>query len=164
MGVSYPGHPKRKGRSQCTDGAYDAFVYAMNKKPKVLVWIPIGLANPHGLDFEQYSADMHCSARDVAKMCTEAMKNETFPGNNVLTEATTIQVFRNGQQVDVKLESTDVLLGTYDGACGVKTGFTEKAGECFAGAVQRDGKILYSIVLGSSTLKPNVLPMQHHSR
>ena len=33
----------------------------------------------------------------------------------------------------------------------LKTGFTEKAGSVFAGAVQRDGKILYSIVLDSST-------------
>ena len=150
MGDSIRDTLKEKGDPNVPDGAYDAFVYAMNKKAKSLGMDDSLFANPHGLDFDQYSADMHCSARDVAKMCTEAMKNETFR-NTVSTEATTIQVLRNGQQADVKLESTDVLLGTYDGACGVKTGFTEKAGECFAGAVQRDGKILYSIVLGSST-------------
>mgnify|MGYP002769907638 FL=1 len=150
MGDSIRDTLKEKGDPNVPDGAYDAFVYAMNKKAKALGMDDSLFANPHGLDFEQYSADMHCSARDVAKMCTEAMKNEMFR-SIVSTDATTIQVQRNGQQTDVKLESTDILLGNYDGACGVKTGFTEKAGECFAGAVQREGKILYAIVLDSSS-------------
>lgn len=150
MGSSIKQALNEKGDPNVPDGAFDAFVYAMNKKAKNLGMDDALFANPHGLDFDQYSADMHCSARDVAKMCTEAMKNDTFR-SIVSTDETTIQVQRNGQPADVKLESTDILLGTYDGACGIKTGFTEKAGECFAGAVQRNGKRLYSIVLDSST-------------
>ena len=102
MGDSIRDTLKEKGDPNVPDGAYDAFVYAMNKKAKSLGMDDSLFANPHGLDFDQYSADMHCSARDVAKMCTEAMKNETFR-NTVSTEATTIQVLRNGQQADVKL-------------------------------------------------------------
>lgn len=150
MGSSIKQALNDKGDPNVPDGAFDAFVYAMNKKAKSLGMDDALFANPHGLDFDQYSADMHCSARDVAKMCTEAMKNETFR-NIVSTDATTIQVQRNGQSADVKLQSTDILLGNYDGACGIKTGYTEKAGECFAGAVMRNGKRLYAIVLGSST-------------
>ena len=150
MGSSIKQALNDKGDPNVPDGAFDAFVYAMNKKAKNLGMDDALFANPHGLDFDQYSADMHCSARDVAKMCTEAMKNETFR-NIVSTDATTIQVQRNGQSADVKLQSTDILLGNYDGACGIKTGYTEKAGECFAGAVMRNGKRLYAIVLGSST-------------
>lgn len=150
MGDSIKQTLNEKGDPNVPDGAFDAFVYAMNKTAKSLGMDDALFANPHGLDFDQYSADMHCSARDVAKMCTEAMKNETFR-SIVSTDATTIQVQRNGQPADVKLESTDILLGNYDGACGIKTGYTEKAGECFAGAVQRNGKMLYAIVLGSSS-------------
>ncbi len=139
-----------KGDPNVPDGAFDAFVYAMNKKAKNLGMTDSLFANPHGLDFDQYNADMHCSARDVSIMVTEAMKNDTFR-SIVSTANTTIQVQRNGASADVKLESTDILLGNYDGACGVKTGFTEKAGECFAGATSRNGKTLYAIVLDSTT-------------
>ena len=66
-------------------------------------------------------------------------------------DGATIQVNRGGTTVDIPLESTDILIGSYDGACGVKTGFTEKAGQCFAGAVQRDGKTLYAVVLNSNS-------------
>lgn len=139
-----------KGDPNVPDDALEAFVYAMNKKAKNLGMDESLFANPHGLDFDQYDADMHCSARDVARMCVEAMKNETFR-SIVSTANTTVQVTRNGASADVTLESTDILLGNYDGACGIKTGFTEKAGECFAGAVERNGKTLYSIVLDSNS-------------
>jgi D-alanyl-D-alanine carboxypeptidase (penicillin-binding protein 5/6) len=36
----------------------------------------------------------------------------------------------------------------YNGAIGVKTGFTGKAGYCFVGAVQKDNKTFVSSVLG----------------
>ena len=49
------------------------------------------------------------------------------------------------------MESTDELIGVYEGACGIKTGFTSLAGECFAGACNRDGLDLYAIVLNSSS-------------
>ncbi len=63
-------------------------------------------ANPHGLDFEQYSADMHCSARDVAKMCTEAMKeNETF--ETLFPKPLLFKCKRNGQQADVRKARID---------------------------------------------------------
>lgn len=139
-----------KGDPNVPDDALEAFVYAMNKTAKNLGMDDSLFANPHGLDFDDYSADMHCSARDVAKMCAEAMQNETFR-SIVSTDKTTVKVTRSNATANVKLESTDLLLGNYDGACGIKTGYTEKAGECFAGAVERDGKLLFSIVLDSNS-------------
>lgn len=138
------------GDPNVPEDSQDAFVYAMNKEAKKLDMDDSLFANPHGLDFDDYAADMHCSARDVAKMCSQAMSNEAFR-DIVATDKTKIKITRNGSSANVKLESTDILLGNYDGACGIKTGFTEKAGECFAGAVQRDGKLLFSIVLDSSS-------------
>ena len=139
-----------KGDPNVPENASEAFVYAMNKMAKNLGMSDSLFANPHGLDFDQYSADMHCSARDVSIMASAAMKNETFR-SIVSTASETVQVQRNGSSADVKLESTDVLLGNYDGACGIKTGYTEKAGECFAGATTRNGKTLYAIVLDSTS-------------
>ena len=151
---SLGGTVKQKLQDEGVDGVpdndYDAFIFAMNKKASELGMNDSLFANPHGLDFNQYQADMHSSAHDVSFMAAEAMKNDLFR-SIVGTDKTTIQVTRGGQQTSVNLQSTDILLGTYDGAAGVKTGYTEAAGECFAGAVTRDGKTLYAIVLGSSS-------------
>lgn len=150
MGSQVKQNLNEAGDPNVPDDPFEAFVYAMNKKAKNLGMTDSLFANPHGLDFDSYDADMHCSARDVAIMAAEAMKNDTFRGI-VSTENTTIQVQRSGATADVALSSTDVLLGEYEGACGIKTGYTDKAGECFAGAVERNGKTLYAIVLDSST-------------
>ncbi|WP_251197941.1 D-alanyl-D-alanine carboxypeptidase family protein [Anaerotardibacter muris] len=129
---------------------YDAFVYAMNKKALSLGMNDARFSNPHGLDYDQYSGDMHCSAQNVSTMSRAAMENELFR-QTVATAKTKIPVQRDGEWIDIELESTDVLLGNYEGACGIKTGFTEMAGECFAGACERDGVTLYAIVLDSTT-------------
>lgn len=129
---------------------YDAFIWAMNKKASELGMVDSHFANPHGLDFGQYQGDMYSSAHDVSRMCAEAMKNDTFR-SIVSTDKATIQVARSGASADIVLESTDTLLNTYKGACGIKTGYTEQAGACFAGACERDGEMLYAIVLKSST-------------
>jgi len=43
----------------------------------------------------------------------------------------------------------NLLLGTFPGATGVKTGFTTLAGECLVASATRDGRTLYAVVLGS---------------
>ena len=131
-------------------GAQAAFVAAMNAKAANLGCANTLFANPHGLDFNQYAGDMHSTARDVATMSAYAMKSQTFR-NIVSKDKATITVTRGGVATPLELESTDELIGVYEGACGIKTGFTSLAGECFAGACNRDGLDLYAIVLNSSS-------------
>lgn len=150
MGDSIKQQLQEQGDSNVPDSAYDAFVYAMNKKAQELGMTNSLFANPHGLDIDDHDEEMYCSARDVATMVSEVMKNDTFR-NIVSMDGATIQVSRKGETVDIPLESTDILIGSYEGACGVKTGFTEKAGQCFAGAVERDGETLYAVVLNSNS-------------
>ena len=133
-----------------TGGAQAAFVAAMNAKAANLGCVNTLFANPHGLDFDKYAGDMHSTARDVATMSAYAMKNQTFR-DIVSKDKATISVTRAGAQTPLELESTDELIGVYEGACGIKTGFTSLAGECFAGACNRDGRDLYAIVLNSSS-------------
>lgn len=149
MGSAIRDELKESGDSDVPDNAYDAFIYAMNKKAAELGMTNSKFANPHGLDFDKYAGDMHSTAHDVSLMCIEAMKSSLFR-SIVSTDTETIQVTRAGASADVLLESTDELLGVYNGACGIKTGYTELAGSCFAGAVERNGEILYAIVLDSS--------------
>jgi D-alanyl-D-alanine carboxypeptidase (penicillin-binding protein 5/6) len=77
------------------------------------------------------------------------MRNEAFR-SAVGSETATVKVMRDGESVEIELTSTDELLGVYEGTVGVKTGTTDLAGACFAGANDHDGGEYYAIVLDSS--------------
>ena len=129
---------------------FAAFVNAMNEKAQQLGMTESVFANPHGLDMGDFSDEMHCSARDVALLCQAAMKNETF--RTAVDQATAnVAVTRNDSPTTITLQSTDLLLGVYEGACGIKTGYTSAAGPCFAGACQKPDTLLLGIVLDSTS-------------
>ncbi len=128
--------------------ANDAFVAAMNAKAAELGMANTLFSNPHGLDIGAYDNEMYSTARDVALMCAYAMKNETFRAI-VAEPRAQITVNRAGKAVTIDLTSTDLLLDSFEGACGVKTGYTEQAGQSFAGACNRGEGDLYAIVLGA---------------
>lgn len=150
MGSTVRSALEEAGDTEVPSSDYEAFIYAMNKKAEELGMTNSLFANPHGLDYDEYDEEMYSSARDVATMCAAAMEYDLFK-SIVSTDTDTITVTRSGAAASISLESTDELLGSYDGACGIKTGYTEKAGYCFAGAVQRDGETLYAIVLNSTS-------------
>ncbi len=127
------------------------FVDAMNAKAKELGMKNTLFANTHGLDFDTYAAEMYSSAEDVAIMAQYAMENETFQKISASGDTTINVTHADGTAEAVEIESTDKLIGVYEGACGIKTGFTALAGECFAGASNRDGFYLFAIVLNSSS-------------
>jgi D-alanyl-D-alanine carboxypeptidase len=49
------------------------------------------------------------------------------------------------------LDNRNLLVGTYEGATGLKTGFTEAAGYTLAASARRDGRELVAIVLGAGS-------------
>lgn len=139
---------KISGSSDQT-AAYDAFVEAMNSKATSLGCTHTKFTNPHGLDDGEFESDSHSCANDLMLMIECAMQNETFRAI-VAGGSDNMELERDGAQTTVALETTDTLLGSYDGACGIKTGTTDLAGYCFAGACEREGDMIYSVVLGSS--------------
>ena len=134
------------------EGAYQAFVDAMNAKAQELGCQDTVYTNPHGLDFDAFAdEDLHSTASDVGLVVAYAMQNETFR-NTVHSGDTVIEVKgKDGSTRSLTLESTDELIGVYEGICGVKTGTTYDADYCFAGAVNRDAGEFYSVVLGAPT-------------
>lgn len=132
-----------------SESAYDAFINQMNKKASELGMTNSLFENPHGLDFDSYSGSLHSSAYDVALMAKYAMQNETFR-SIVSQSSATITLIRDGVTTQLELESTDEMLDEYEGACGIKTGFTALAGASFCGACERDGKLLIAVVINSS--------------
>lgn len=129
---------------------YATFVSAMNDTAKSLGMSSTVYRNPHGLDIDQYAGDQHSTARDVSKLLAAAMRDKTFRWA-VSQQSADVDVQRNGQQTQIPLKSTDTLLGSYNGAIGVKTGTTQAAGSCFAGAMNDGTKEVYTVTLGDAS-------------
>ncbi len=103
------------------------------------------------------------TAYDLAMIAKEAMKNPTFREIVGTVEytipATNLSGARELKNSDVCLYETKKTVDVngeerpfkYDGANGIKTGFTDAAGYCFCGSAERDGTELIGVVLGAET-------------
>ncbi len=126
-----------------------AFVQAMNDKAAEIGCVDTVYENPHGLDDGVYEGNLHSTAADQAKVAQCAMKYPLI--RDIVSGGTTvITVDRGGAKAEVELQTTDDLLEMYEYAIGVKTGVTNSAGPSFMGAASKDGRELYSVVLGST--------------
>lgn len=123
-------------------GGVDEFAVLMNKKADDLGLKSTHFVNPHGLD-----ADGHyTTAYELAVITACALENDTFR-QIVSTKKKTIPM-RNGEGTRV-LVNHNKLLRSYDGAIGVKTGFTKKSGRCLVSAAERDGLRLIAVTIGA---------------
>ncbi|HEX6255264.1 MAG TPA: hypothetical protein VFZ70_05575 [Euzebyales bacterium] len=119
-------------------GSRQAFVAAMNRRARRL-----GLDDTHFLDATGLSDDPrhHASPSDLARLAEIAMARPAF--------ADLVGTFRDDVPGFGALTSRNLLLDTYDGATGVKTGYTALAGLCLVASATRDGRTLYTAVLDS---------------
>lgn len=123
-------------------GSIDAFADMMNEKAKELGLSDTHFKNPHGLGDE----DHYTTAYDLAVIAAEALKNETFR-RIVSTYKKTIPMQSTG---GVRLLiNHNKMLRLYDGAIGVKTGFTKQSGRCLVSAAERDGVTLVAVTLSA---------------
>ncbi len=131
--------------------AESAFVDAMNKKGADIGLTETVFRNSHGLDDEEFAGDQHSSALDVAKMAKLAMQDSAFR-TTVSAGSSSIPVTHADKtKGTIELATTDLMIGNFNGACGIKTGYTNLAGYSFAGAANRDGKDMYAIVIHSNS-------------
>lgn len=123
-------------------GGYSAFVSAMNSKAKALHLDHTTYKNPSGV--EEYG---HLTtARDLAILASVAIQNQTLA--TIVSTPTTIVTDTTGT-ISHYLRTTDELLGQIEGLKGLKTGWTENAGECLVSYLDRDGRRVVIVVLGS---------------
>lgn len=123
-------------------GSVEDFAELMNEKAQELGAYNTHFVTPNGLDAENH----YTTACDLAHIASYAIQNPEFLAI-VQTPAHTFQEI-NGVRT-IAVTNRDAFLTSYDGAIGIKTGFTGKAGYCFVGAAQREDKTLVSVVLGS---------------
>ena len=118
-------------------GSEAAFVEQMNARAAAWGMTGTHFANPHGYDDPNH----YSTAHDLAVLARRAMDNATFK-QLVGTRERIV-----GARVITNLNQ---LLGTYEGAEGIKTGTTDGAGQCLVSSVaRRDGHAL-CVVLGSA--------------
>ncbi|MBQ7315005.1 MAG: D-alanyl-D-alanine carboxypeptidase [Clostridia bacterium] len=124
--------------AQAVAGSVEAFVERMNQKALALGLTDTHFDNPHGLD-----ADTHyTTAEELARIAAAAMQIPTF-----CTMVKTISR-RIGEGDSTRLVTNhNKLLRLYDGAIGVKTGFTKKSGRCLVSAAERDGVTLIAVTI-----------------
>lgn len=123
-------------------GSMSAFADKMNEKAEQLGMEHSHFVTPSGLD-----ADGHYStARDMAVLTREALKNEEFRKICGLTSAS---VSFGNPPYQRSLYNSNKLLAQYEGCIGVKTGFTDNARRCLVSAAERDGVTLIAVTLNA---------------
>lgn len=95
---------------------------------------------PNGLD----SGDHHSTAYDLAVIARYALNNK-----KLIEIMNTPNISVKSSKGNYDIINKNRLLHEFNGANGMKTGFTGKAGHCFVGSAQRDGMQLISVVLAS---------------
>lgn len=123
-------------------GTQEKFVEQMNKRAKELGMENTNFVNCNGLDVDNH----YSSARDVALMTLELLKHPK------IFDYTTIwmDTLRNGQ---FGLANTNKLIRFYEGANGMKTGSTSKAGYCLSATAKRGDMQLIAVVMSSPSTK-----------
>lgn len=123
-------------------GGVAQFVAGMNEKAKELILTDTHFTNPIGFD----DPDHYTTARDLAKLARVAIANKIF-AKIVATKAITVS--------DVTytyyhpLQNVNELLGRVSGVSGIKTGYTETAGEILVSQVKKNGNDVLFVVLKS---------------
>lgn len=120
----------------------EGFAAMMNAKASELGMNQTNFVTPNGLDAEGHAS----TPADMCRLASYACNNQAFL-ELIRTPSRTIR--ETSGKGSYSLTNHDAFLTSYEGAIGIKTGFTNKAGYCFVGAARRNSLTLVSCVLGS---------------
>ena len=121
-------------------GTIDGFVKMMNDKAKELGLSNTHFETPSGLDGDEH----YTTAYDLAMLAKVCMENPLFY-EAASSKSATLEY--GNPPYRRTLTNHNKLLKTYDGAVGVKTGFTKKSGRCLVSCAERDGKRIIAVTL-----------------
>jgi D-alanyl-D-alanine carboxypeptidase len=122
---------------------YD-FVDVMNERVKSLYLADTNFQNPHGFDADRH----YSSAYDLALI---AKKLLNFPLARNIVQTKEVTVYSTNGVIPHTLKNTNKLLGTVFPVSGIKTGTTDKAGQCLTLLVKgRSGREYIVVILGST--------------
>ncbi len=122
-------------------GDIESFAQLMNKNAAEMGAMNTSFRNPNGLHDESHFT----TAADLALITCKAMEHAEFRGI-VKTQSYSASSLIDPQK-KYELYNHNKLLKSYDGAVGVKTGYTKAAGRCLVSAAERDGMMFIAVTL-----------------
>ncbi len=123
-------------------GGVPAFVEEMNKKAKALNLTATNFTNPVGFDDPNHKM----TAIDLVRLASYALTNKTIAKIVAIPQITISDVTYTRFH---QLTNVNTLLGKIPGVGGIKTGWTEEAGENLVTLVERNGHRVIIVVLRS---------------
>lgn len=123
-------------------GNVENFVKKMNLRAKEIGMNDTNFVTPSGLDDDEH----YSTAYDMALLGCEAVKNPEFLS---VCSKKSESVSYGNPPYKRTLSNHNRLLRIYDGAVGVKTGFTKKSGRCLVSCAQRNGVMLVAVTLSA---------------
>jgi len=121
-------------------GSVEGFVYMMNEKAQWLGLEQTLFQNPHGLDDEQH----YSSANDLARLTAYALHNAIF---REIVATKHKQVPNPNKPWDYRWINKNKMLSLYEGADGVKTGYTKQAHRTLISSATRGGQQVAVVTL-----------------
>ncbi|MBE6927244.1 MAG: D-alanyl-D-alanine carboxypeptidase [Ruminococcaceae bacterium] len=121
-------------------GSESAFVELMNQKATELGCQETHFVNCTGLDDEDNAKEHLTSAYDLALMSRALLRHDRIRNYTTIW----MDTVRGGK---FGLSNTNKLVRFYEGATGLKTGYTSSAGHCLSATAKRDGLELIAVVM-----------------
>lgn len=126
-------------------GSNEGFIKLMNERGKDLGMENTNFVNSNGLSDENH----YTTAYDIAIMSRELLKHKEVT-KYLSTYMEDLTVGKNKTSVQTMV-NTNRLIKDYDGANGIKTGFTNAAQHCISASAKRGNLQLIAIVMGSES-------------
>ncbi|MEF2964396.1 D-alanyl-D-alanine carboxypeptidase family protein [Paenibacillus sp. M1] len=121
-------------------GSEQGFVHLMNEKAKLIGLSHTQFQNPHGLDAKGH----YSSANDLAKLTAYALHNPLF---KEIVRTPTRKAPNPYDPWDYRWDNKNKMLRFYEGADGVKTGYTKIARRCLVSSATRNGQQLVAVTI-----------------
>ena len=121
-------------------GDIKSFASLMNDTANKIGALNSNFTNPHGLHDDNH----YTTAYDLAIISSYAMKNSTF---REIVSKKSVNISFSTLDYDRHIVNKNKLLSSLDGATGIKTGYTKKAGRCLVSSCKRNGMELICVVL-----------------
>lgn len=142
-GILLPsGNDAANAAAVSVSGSMAAFVKLMNSRAQELGLADTHFATPSGLDAQGH----YTTAYDLAKLAAFALRDNTF---REIVGCSSAEVEFGNPPYKRTLYNSNKMLKRYDGAIGVKTGFTDNARRCLVSAAERDGVTLVAVTLNA---------------
>lgn len=125
-------------------GSVEGFAAMMNQKARDLGCYHTHFITPNGLDAQDEEGTHSTTAEDLARIMRFCMQNEEFL--TITREPSWTFSDLDGTR-SFSVNNKNAFLNMMEGALTGKTGFTNGAGYCYVGALEREGKRLVAVVL-----------------